>query len=85
MTKADYIHDLRAEGLTLGYGDMDVTTDLDVAIPDGRITMVIGANCLREVDPARGLARLLRPRLGAVILDGTSVQDMRTIDVARIL
>ena len=33
----------------------------------------------------RGLARLLTPRAGAVILDGRSAQDLRSIDIAKVL
>ncbi|MGD9571881.1 MAG: ABC transporter ATP-binding protein [Thermoleophilia bacterium] len=78
-------HELRADGLTLGYGDRDVIEALDVTIPDGRITMIVGANACGKSTLLRGLARLLRPRGGAVILDGTSVQDMRSIEVAKVL
>ena len=58
--------------------DADVVRDLDVVMPDGRITMIVGANACGKSTLLRGLARLLRPRSGAVILDGKSVHDMRT-------
>nr|MCW2728235.1 cobalamin/Fe(3+)-siderophore transporter ATP-binding protein [Aeromicrobium sp.] len=78
-------HDLRAENLTLGYSDTDIVTDLDVQIPDGRITVIVGANACGKSTLLRGLARLLTPRGGQVVLDGKSVQDMRSIDVAKVL
>ena len=78
-------HDLRAENLTLGYSDVDVVRDLDVVIPDGRITVIVGANAYGKSTLLRGLARLLRPRHGQVILDGKSVHDLKSIDVAKVL
>lgn len=78
-------HQLRAERLTLGYGDEDVVRELDVQIPDGAVTMIVGANACGKSTLLRGLARLLRPRGGTVLLDGRSVQEMRSIDVARVL
>jgi iron complex transport system ATP-binding protein len=78
-------HDLRAENLTLGYADTDIVHGLDVQIPDGRITVIVGANACGKSTLLRGLARLLAPRGGRVTLDGTSVQDMRSIDVAKVL
>jgi iron complex transport system ATP-binding protein len=78
-------HDLRADNLTLGYADVDIVKDLDVQIPDGRITVIVGANACGKSTLLRGLARLLAPRGGRVVLDGTSVQDMKSIDVARVL
>jgi iron complex transport system ATP-binding protein len=78
-------HELRAKNLTLGYSDVDIVRDLDVVIPDGRITVIVGANACGKSTLLRGLARLLRPRAGQVILDGTSVHDLKSIDVAKVL
>ena len=78
-------HELRAQQLTLGYTDAHVIDGLDVTVLDGRITMIVGANACGKSTLLRGLARLLRPRGGEVILDGKSVQDMRSIDVAKVL
>ena len=78
-------HELRARQLTLGYEAADVISELDVTVPDGRITMIVGANACGKSTLLRGLARLLRPRGGTVILDGKSVQDMRSVDVAKVL
>lgn len=78
-------HDLRAQDLTLGYGDLDIVHGLDVQIPDGRVTVIVGANACGKSTLLRGLARLLRPRSGQVILDGSSMQDLRSVDVAKVL
>lgn len=78
-------HDLRTEHLRLGYGDMVVIPDLDLRVPDGRITMIVGANASGKSTLLRGLARLLRPQGGAVILDGASLADRPSIEVARLL
>ena len=78
-------HDLRAEGLTLGYADVDIVSGLDVAVPPGKVTVIVGANACGKSTLLRGLARLLKPRGGAVLLDGPSVPDLRSIDVARVV
>ena len=36
-------HRLETQGLTLAYGDRPVVDDLSVVIPDGSITVVVGA------------------------------------------
>ena len=38
---------LRAEALSLAYDDRLVVSDLDVAVPDRRITVIVGANACR--------------------------------------
>ncbi|MBO9522760.1 MAG: ABC transporter ATP-binding protein [Nocardioidaceae bacterium] len=76
---------LEAVGLTLGYDDRDVVRDLDVTIPPGKVTMIVGANACGKSTLLRGLARLLKPRGGSVLLDGRSVHEQRSRDVARVL
>jgi iron complex transport system ATP-binding protein len=78
-------HELRAQDLTLGYAETDVVSHLDVEIPPGRITVIVGANACGKSTLLRGLARLLKPRHGTVLLDGTSVHEQRSTDVARIV
>lgn len=78
-------HELRAQELTLGYGGDDVVRSLDLHVPDGRITAIVGANACGKSTLLRGLARLLLPRGGEVILDGKAMHELRTVDVARVL
>ncbi|MFE3451013.1 ABC transporter ATP-binding protein [Nonomuraea sp. NPDC059194] len=76
---------LRAEGVTLGYDDQAVVTNLDVLVPDGRITAIVGANACGKSTLLRGLARLLKPRRGAVYLDGKALTELSTHEVAKTL
>ena len=78
-------HRLGADDLVLGYGGPDVIRGLSVAIPDARLTMIVGANASGKSTLLRGLARLLRPRGGAVLLDGRSIAQLPTIEVARVI
>ena len=78
-------HTLGAERLTLGYGDRKVVRDLTVTIPTGRVTVVVGANACGKSTLLRGLARLLAPSDGAVLLDGKDITSLATRDVARVL
>jgi iron complex transport system ATP-binding protein len=82
---SDRHHELRARGLTLGYDGVDVVRELDLTVLDGRITAIVGPNACGKSTLLRGLARLLRPRGGEVLLDGTSVLDLRSVEVARVL
>ena len=78
-------HRLVAEGVTLGYADRTVVTDLDLALEPGRITCVVGANACGKSTVLRSMARLLRPRGGQVVLDGRDLHSMPTKQVARTL
>ncbi|WP_188192037.1 ABC transporter ATP-binding protein [Nonomuraea sp. SYSU D8015] len=76
---------LRAEGLTLGYDDEAIVTNLDVDVLDGKITAIVGANACGKSTLLRGLARLLKPRHGVVSLDGKALTEMSTHEVAKTL
>ncbi|MFI6096160.1 ABC transporter ATP-binding protein [Lentzea sp. NPDC051213] len=74
---------LGAEGVTVGYADRVVLDNLDVAIPTGVITTVIGPNGCGKSTLLRTLSRLLKPRKGTVLLDGHDIARLRTKDVAK--
>ncbi len=76
---------LHAEGVTLGYDDRPIVTGLDVQIPDGKVTAIVGANACGKSTLLRGLARLLKPRNGAVYLDGRAMTELSTHEVAKTL
>ena len=76
---------LEADRLTLAYAERPVVRDLDLRVPTGQVTVVVGANACGKSTLLRGLARLLRPASGAVLLDGQEVHRMSTRQVARTL
>ncbi len=76
---------LSAESLSLGYGERTVVDELSLVIPDGAITVIVGANACGKSTLLRGLARLLKPTAGRAVLDGRAIHQMPTKEVARIL
>jgi iron complex transport system ATP-binding protein len=76
---------LVAEAVSLGYGDRTVVDQLSFVVPDGQVTAVVGANACGKSTLLRGLARLLRPTSGAVLLDGEQIHRTSTRKVARTL
>ncbi len=75
-------HSLEAEGLTLAYDKVEVAKDLSLTIPPGRITCIVGANACGKSTLLRALSRLLKPKLGSVLLDGQSIHRLPTKTVA---
>ncbi|WP_405639441.1 ABC transporter ATP-binding protein [Streptomyces sp. NBC_00019] len=74
---------LEARGVTVGYGDRTVIDDLDVAIPSGLVTTIIGPNGCGKSTLLRTLSRLLKPARGTVVLDGDDIARLRTREVAK--
>jgi iron complex transport system ATP-binding protein len=74
---------LSAQGVTLAYDGDPVVVDLDVEIPDGAITAIVGPNACGKSTLLRALARLMRPRRGTIYLDGEAIHRQPTRDVAK--
>ncbi|MDT7796649.1 MAG: iron-siderophore transport system ATP-binding protein [Actinomycetota bacterium] len=74
---------LRVEQLRVAYDDRVVIDGLDLDLPPGEITAIIGANACGKSTLLRTIARLLTPKSGGVFLDGRSIHDLPTREVAR--
>lgn len=74
---------LCAEELTVGYGERIILEDLDVSIPTGEFTVIVGPNACGKSTLLRALARMLPARSGQVLLDGQPISTFRPKDVAR--
>jgi len=80
---AGQVHELRADHLVLGYDSRVVVPDLELVVPIGRVTAIVGPNGCGKSTTLRALARLLKPKHGAVLLDGKVVARLPTKEVAR--
>ena len=78
-------HSLSVEGLALGYGDRTVIRSLDLVVPPGRVTAIVGANACGKSTLLRSMSRLLAPREGRVVLDGRDVHRIPAKELARTL
>ncbi|CAM5435430.1 ABC transporter ATP-binding protein OS=Streptomyces alboniger OX=132473 GN=CP975_07415 PE=4 SV=1 [Streptomyces alboniger] len=74
---------LAARDVTVGYGGRVVIDGLDVTIPPGVITTIIGPNGCGKSTLLRTLTRLLRPTAGTVVLDGEDISRLKTRTVAK--
>ncbi|MEC4818143.1 MAG: ABC transporter ATP-binding protein [Scytonema sp. PMC 1069.18] len=57
--------------------------NIDLTIPKGKITALVGGNGCGKSTLLRGLARLLKPRGGSVYLDAADLFKLSTKDVAK--
>lgn len=83
LSRNNLHYQMSAKNLTLGYDNITIIKHLDLDIPPGKITALVGANGCGKSTLLRGLARLLKPRGGTVYLDTTDVFQLSTKDVAK--
>ncbi|MFE1663240.1 ABC transporter ATP-binding protein [Microbacterium sp. P02] len=80
-----HAHSLAAESVVLGYGDRTIVDHLDLQIPPGEITAIVGANGCGKSTLLRALARLIAPRSGRIVLDGKALHTGHSKEIARTL
>lgn len=74
---------IETKSLTLSYGELPIIENLDLVIPKGQVTVLIGGNGSGKSTLLRSMARLLKPDGGSVVLDGSPIAKMSTKEVAR--
>lgn len=60
-----------------------IAQDLSVAIPEGKLTVIIGPNACGKSTLLRTLSRLMQPQTGAVWLNGKMINEVPTKEVAK--
>ncbi len=78
-------HLLEARGLSAGYGGRAIVDGVDLLLPPGRISVIVGANACGKSTLLRTMSRLLAPRDGSVLLDGHAIGTMPTKQLAQTL
>ena len=74
---------LSVEEITVGYGGAVISEQLSLVIPDASFTAIIGPNACGKSTLLRTIARILTPTEGTVMLDGQSVRDLPSKEIAR--
>lgn len=74
---------LVAHAVHAGYGDRAVINGLNLVVPPGKITAIVGANACGKSTLLRTMSRLLTPVEGQVLLDGKSVHRLPPRELAR--
>lgn len=80
---APFSTSLSTRNLTLAYDETTIIAGLTVSIPRGQITALVGPNGSGKSTLLRGLARLLKPRGGTVLLDRVAIQSIPTRELAK--
>ncbi|MEV1287616.1 ABC transporter ATP-binding protein [Micromonospora sp. NPDC049679] len=64
---------LQTSGLIAGYGNAPVLRGIDLTVPAGTITAVLGANGAGKTTLLRALSGLIRPTGGRIVFDGVEL------------
>ncbi|OEF98128.1 ABC transporter ATP-binding protein [Desulfuribacillus alkaliarsenatis] len=74
---------IQTQSLSLSYHEDTIIKNLDINIPEGKITALIGPNGSGKSTILKSLVRVLKPTNGHVFLDGKEIQTIPTKKVAQ--
>ena len=74
---------LRVDHLSVGYGKALVLEDLSLFIPEGQVVALVGPNGAGKTTLVRAISGSLKPRAGAVLVDGQSISGWPMHRIAR--
>ncbi|MCM3772121.1 MULTISPECIES: ABC transporter ATP-binding protein [Priestia] len=74
---------LTAEKISLSYDSTSVIRNIDLHIPEGKVSIIIGSNGCGKSTILRSLARLLKPTEGRIYLNGKDIHRHSSKEVAK--
>ena len=74
---------LSLEGLRAGYGPIEALHGLDLAVREGELVCLLGANGAGKSSTLRAISGLLPARAGRIVFDGTEIQGRDPAEVLR--
>lgn len=74
---------LHTSELDIAYGEAEIVSNLNLSVPHGKITALVGANGSGKSTILKTMARIMRPKAGGVLLDGESIHTKSTKEVAK--
>lgn len=77
--------EIHSEKLNLSYKKINVINDLNIVIKKNKITALIGSNGSGKSTILKALARIIKPSKGDVYLNGKSIYQYTSKEVAKLL
>lgn len=74
---------LSTNDLTIAYNKNIIINNLEIVIPEGKITSIIGPNGCGKSTLLKAVGRILKPERGSVYLDGIDIYTLSTKEVAK--
>lgn len=76
---------MTASSLKVGYGNRTIIENIDIKIPENKISVILGSNGCGKSTLLKTLSRLIKPMSGDIRIMGKNIQSMNTKDIAKVL
>lgn len=74
---------ISVRNLNISYGNLDIVKDLNLDIPKGKITTIIGSNGCGKSTILKTIARIIEPKSGDIYINDKNIKEQNTKDLAK--
>lgn len=74
---------IKTKDLNISYGNLDIVKDLNLEIPKGKITTIIGANGCGKSTILKTLARIIKPKSGSIYINDKELNSQDSRELAK--
>lgn len=83
MKVGDNMNSIETENLHISYEDNLIVENLNLVIPKGKITTIIGANGCGKSTILKSIGRLMKPKAGSIYIDSEDIKNLSTKEIAK--
>jgi iron complex transport system ATP-binding protein len=76
------MNSIATKHLNIAYDDALIVKELDMQIPKGKVTSIIGPNGCGKSTVLKAIGRIIKPKQGIVYLSGEDIKNLSTKDIA---
>lgn len=76
---------ISTKNLNISYGTVDIVKDLNLEIPKGKITTIIGSNGCGKSTILKTIARILQPKSGDIYINNKNIKGEKPKDIAKVM
>jgi iron complex transport system ATP-binding protein len=76
---------ISTKNLNISYGNLDIVKNLNLDIPKGKITTIIGSNGCGKSTILKTIARIIQPKSGEIYINNKNIREQSPKDIAKIM
>lgn len=77
------MNSITTENLAIAYDEALIVNKLNMHIPHGKITSIIGSNGCGKSTILKAIGRILKPSSGLICLNGEDIRTLSTLEIAK--
>lgn len=76
---------ISTKNLNISYGNLDIVKDLNLDIPKGKITTIIGSNGCGKSTILKTIARIIQAKSGDIFVNNINIKEQSPKDLAKVM